>query len=595
MICCTSRRVKMKTFYRLSEFLKQHKWQYIIGIIVLLIVDGLQLISPRIIGKVTDGLTDGTLTMNQIFKYAGIILLIACFIAVLRYAWRMLVMGTARDLEFWLRNKFFAHLETLSANFYNNKKTGDLMAHATNDINALRMTFGPGIVMITDALFIPVTTIIIMLATTDIRLTLLALIPLPFIAILMGVFGKLIQKRHRDVQAAFSDLTDKVQENMAGIRVVKSFVQENYETDKFLASNENYIDKNMSLVKIFGFMFPFVMFIASLSFIIVLGYGGSLTIKGEISLGQFTSFIAYLGLLTWPMMAIGQVVNILQRGIASMKRLNEIFETEPEIIDSPEVKDITQEELKPSIEFKNLTFTYPGALQPALKDINLRIESGKTLAILGRTGSGKTTLVNLILRMYNTKEGQLAVGDNDISTIPLKTLRESIGYVPQDNFLFSTTIRDNIAFSNISMDMDRVEQAAKFAHVYDNIMEFPLKFDTMLGERGVTLSGGQKQRVSIARAIAKDPKILILDDSLSAVDTKTEEKILEGLKEVMKNRTSIIIAHRISTLKEADEIIVLDEGTIVEQGTHQELVAMNGLYNSIYQKQLLEEKLENEA
>ncbi|MDF2521545.1 MAG: transporter related [Clostridia bacterium] len=585
----------MKTFYRLSEFLKQHKWQYIIGIIVLLIVDGLQLISPRIIGKVTDGLTDGTLTMNQIFKYAGIILLIACFIAVLRYAWRMLVMGTARDLEFWLRNKFFAHLETLSANFYNNKKTGDLMAHATNDINALRMTFGPGIVMITDALFIPVTTIIIMLATTDIRLTLLALIPLPFIAILMGVFGKLIQKRHRDVQAAFSDLTDKVQENMAGIRVVKSFVQENYETDKFLASNENYIDKNMSLVKIFGFMFPFVMFIASLSFIIVLGYGGSLTIKGEISLGQFTSFIAYLGLLTWPMMAIGQVVNILQRGIASMKRLNEIFETEPEIIDSPEVKDITQEELKPSIEFKNLTFTYPGALQPALKDINLRIESGKTLAILGRTGSGKTTLVNLILRMYNTKEGQLAVGDNDISTIPLKTLRESIGYVPQDNFLFSTTIRDNIAFSNISMDMDRVEQAAKFAHVYDNIMEFPLKFDTMLGERGVTLSGGQKQRVSIARAIAKDPKILILDDSLSAVDTKTEEKILEGLKEVMKNRTSIIIAHRISTLKEADEIIVLDEGTIVEQGTHQELVAMNGLYNSIYQKQLLEEKLENEA
>lgn len=585
----------MKTFYRLSEFLKQHKWRYIMGVIVLLIVDGLQLISPRIIGIVTDGLTEGTLTVKQLYMYAGVILLIACFIAVLRYAWRMLVMGTARDLEFWVRNKFFAHLETLSASFYNNKKTGDLMAHATNDINALRMTFGPGIVMITDSLFIPITTIIIMLTTTDIRLTLMALIPLPFIAILMSIFSKLIQKRHRDVQAAFSDLTDKVQENMAGIRVVKSFVQEKYETDKFLASNENYIDKNMSLVKIFGFMFPFVMFISSLSFIIVLGYGGSLTIKGEISLGQFTSFIAYLGLLTWPMMAIGQVVNILQRGIASMKRLNEIFETEPEIIDSPEVKDITREELIPSIEFKNLTFTYPGALQPALKDINLRIESGKTLAILGRTGSGKTTLVNLILRMYNTKEGQLAVGDDDIGTIPLKTLRESIGYVPQDNFLFSTTIRDNIAFSDVSMDMDRVEQAAKFAHVYDNIMEFPLKFDTMLGERGVTLSGGQKQRVSIARAIAKDPKILILDDSLSAVDTKTEEKILEGLKEVMKNRTSIIIAHRISTLKEADEIIVLDEGTIVEQGTHQELVAMNGLYNSIYQKQLLEEKLENEA
>lgn len=585
----------MKTFWRLSEFLSKHKWQYIIGVLVLLIVDGLQLIPPRIIGIVTDGLTDGTITTNYILAYAGIVVLVAAFIAVLRYVWRMLVMGAARDLEFWLRNKFFSHLETLSPSFYNNKKTGDLMAHATNDIGALRMAFGPGIVMITDALFIPITTIIIMLFTTDIRLTLLALIPLPFIAVLMGIFGRVIQKRHKDVQAAFSDLTDKVQENMAGIRVVKSFVQEKYEIDKFLDSNNNYILKNMNLVKVFGFMFPFVSFIASLSFIIVLGYGGSLAIKGEISLGQFTSFIAYLGLLTWPMMAIGQVVNVLQRGTASMKRLNEIFDTKPDIVDGPEVQDITQEELKPSIQFNHLTFTYPGAAHPALSNINLKIEEGKTLAILGRTGSGKTTLVNLILRMYNTNKGQLAIGERDINTIPLKTLRESVGYVPQDNFLFSTTIRDNIAFSNINMDNERVEQATRFANVYDNIMEFPEKFDTILGERGVTLSGGQKQRVSIARAIAKDPKILILDDSLSAVDTKTEEKILEGLKQVMKNRTSIIIAHRISTLKEADEIIVLDEGRIVEQGTHEKLVAIGGLYNSIYQKQLLEEKLENEA
>jgi ATP-binding cassette subfamily B protein len=565
------------------------------GVIVLLIVDGLQLIPPRIIGIVTDGLTEGTITMRYIYIYAGLVILIACFIAVLRYAWRMLVMGAARDLEFWLRNKFFSHLETLSPNFYNNNKTGDLMAHATNDINALRMAFGPGVVMITDAIFIPVTTITIMLFTTDIRLTLLALLPLPFIAILIGIFGKIIQKRHKDVQAAFSDLTDKVQENMSGIRVVKSFVQESYEIDKFLGSNNNYIEKNMHLIKVFGFMSPLVTFIASLSFIVVLGYGGTLVIRDEISLGQFTSFIAYLGLLTWPMMAIGHVVNGLQRGIASMKRLNAIFEMQPDIIDGAEVQDITQEELKPSIEFNNLSFTYNGALQPALSNINLKIEEGKTLAILGRTGSGKTTLVNLILRMYNTQKGQLAIGGNDINTIPLKTLRESIGYVPQDNFLFSTTIRDNIAFSSIDMEMEKVEQATRFAHVYDNIMEFPLQFDTILGERGVTLSGGQKQRVSIARAIAKDPKILILDDSLSAVDTKTEEKILEGLKQVMRNRTSIIIAHRISTLKEADEIIVLDEGKIVEKGTHEELVAFNGLYNNIYQKQLLEEKLENEA
>ncbi|OGO76986.1 MAG: multidrug ABC transporter ATP-binding protein [Clostridiales bacterium GWB2_37_7] len=585
----------MKAFTRISEFLKQHKWQYIIGIIVLLIVDGLQLIPPRIIGIITDGLTDDTITMKSIYIYSGLVILIACFIAALRYVWRMCVMGAARDLEFWLRNKFFAHLETLSPSFYNNNKTGDLMAHATNDISALRMAFGPGVVMVTDAIFIPATTITIMLFTTDIRLTLLALLPLPFIAILMGVFGKVIQKRHKDVQAAFSDLTDTVQENMAGIRVVKSFVQEKYEIDKFLKSNNNYINQNMRLVKVFGFMFPLVTFIASLSFIIVLGYGGALVIRDEISLGQFTSFIAYLGLLTWPMMAIGYVVNVLQRGTASMKRLNVIFDIKPEIIDEMKVKDITQEDLIPSIEFKNLSFTYPDALQPALANINLKVEAGKTLAILGRTGSGKTTLVNLILRMYNTEEGQLAIGDHDINTIPLKTLRESIGYVPQDNFLFSTTIRDNIAFSNMNMDIEKIEQATRFAHVHDNIMEFPLKFDTILGERGVTLSGGQKQRVSIARAIAKDPRILILDDSLSAVDTKTEEKILNGLKQVMKNRTSIIIAHRISTLKEADEIIVLDEGKIIEKGTHEELIILDGLYNSIYQKQLLEEKLEKEA
>ncbi len=585
----------MKSFQRLREFLYEHKWHYIIGIIVLLIVNVLQLIPPRILGIATDGLTNSTISMKHIYLYAGAIVLVACLVALLRYAWRMLVMGAARDLEFWLRNKFFAHLETLSPNFYNNYKTGDLMAHATNDISSLRMTFGPGVVMMTDAIFIPITTISIMFITIDIRLTLLAILPLPFIAVLMGIFGKIIQKRHKDTQAAFSDLTDKVQENMSGIRVIKSFVQEEYEIDKFLKSNNNYIEKNMNLVKVYGFMFPLIMFIASLSFILALGYGGSLVIKDTISLGQFTSFLVYLGLLSWPMMAIGQVVNVIQRGIASMQRLNVIFDIAPEIVDGDDVKPITQEELKPSIEFKNLSFTYPGAEQPSLSNINLIIEEGKTLAILGRTGSGKTTLVNLILRTYNLEKGQLFIGGHDINEIPLKTLRESVGYVPQENFLFSTSIRDNIAFSNTNMDIEKVEQATKFAYVYDNIMEFPQKFDTMLGERGVTLSGGQKQRVSIARAIAKDPEILILDDSLSAVDTKTEAKILEGLKQVMKNRTSIIIAHRISTLKDADEIIVLDEGKIVEKGSHEELIAFNGLYNNIYHKQLLEEKLENEA
>lgn len=583
----------MKTFRHLREFLKENRWRYIIGVFVLLIVDGLQLVTPRILGNITDKLSSNNLTITGIYKYVAIIIAAAVAIAVMRYVWRMLVIGNSRNLEYWLRNKLFSHLELMSQNFFNNHKTGDLMAHATNDIQAVRQAFGIGIVMMTDSIFLTVVTIVIMLATVDIRLTAVALIPLPFIALTMGIFGKWVNSRFKSVQESFSYLTENVQESISGIRVIKSFVQESKEIEKFSVRNQDYVDKNMHLIRIWGAMFPLVSFVASLSFLIALGYGGSMVIDGEISLGQYVSFIAYLGLLTWPMMAVGWVINILQRGMASMERINEILDTEPEIIDGSDTLEI--EDYSPHVEFRNLTFTYPGASAPALSEINLRIEEGKTLAVIGRTGSGKTTLVNLIMRLYNTNSGELLVGGHDISNIPLKTLRRNIGYVPQDNFLFSVSIRDNIAFADTSMGEPQVESASQIAQVYDNIMEFPQKFDTILGERGVTLSGGQKQRVSIARALAKDPKILILDDSLSAVDTKTEEKILQGLKEIMKNKTSIIISHRISTIKDADEIIVLDEGQIIERGTHEELIRKQGLYNSIYQKQLLEEKLVNEA
>ena len=586
----------MRTYIHLKEFLQQYKWRYIWGIVMLIVVDGLQLITPKLLGKITDMLGSNTLTMKDIYKYIILIILVASGIAALRFAWRMLVMGTSRQLEYWLRNKFFAHLELLSPSFFNNRKTGDLMAHATNDINAVRMAFGPGIVMITDAVFLTISTIAILVLTIDIRLTLVALIPLPVIAIMMLIFSKTVMERNKEIQEAFSTLTDRVQESISGIRVVKSFVQEKKEIEKFAKANQENVDKNMSFIKLWGAMFPLVAFISLLSFLITLGYGGSLVIDNRISLGQFVSFVAYLGLLTWPMMAVGWVVNMLQRGTASMTRLNDILNTAPDIYDGENVDTtIDINNLEAGIEFRDLTFTYPGAGVPALKNINIKLEKGKTLAILGKTGSGKTTLVNLLLRLYNVPENKLILGNTDINQIPLKVLRSSIGYVPQDNYLFSTTIRQNIAFANPELSMDKVEEAAKTAQVYDNVIEFPDKFDTMMGERGVTLSGGQKQRVSIARAIAKNPKLLILDDSLSAVDTKTEEKILEGLKQIMKNRTSIIIAHRISTIKDADEIIVLDEGKIIERGTHEQLVALNGLYNSIYQKQLLEEKIENEA
>jgi len=573
----------------MKDFFSKYKWKYILGIFVLLFVDGLQLITPKILGYVTDSINTHKLSMKEIYFYAFLIILIAIFIAVFRYVWRMLIVGSSRDLEFWLRNKLFAHLEKLSLNYFYHHKTGDLMAHATNDINAVRMAFGIGVVMMTDAIFLTSSTIIIMIVSIDIKFTLLALTPFPFVAFIVMFFGKLIQKRFKNVQEAFSNLTDKAQESFSGIRVIKSFVQEESEIINFAKSNDANLRANMHLVKIWGAMFPLVLFLSALSFVITLYYGGTLVIDKVITLGQLVSFIAYLELLTWPMMAIGYVINVLQRGIASITRLNEILDTEPEIKDNDNTLDI--DDFEETIEFNNLSFTYPGAKVPALSDINIKLEKGKTLAVIGKTGSGKSTLANLLLRLYNVEDGSILIGGYDINRIPLSVLRRKIGYVPQDNFLFSCTIRENIAFADENLPFEKIEEAAKITSVYDDIMSFPEKFDTLLGERGVTLSGGQKQRVSIARAIAKNPGIMIFDDCLSAVDTKTEEKILGNLKEVTRDRTSIIIAHRISTVKHADEIIVLDEGRITERGTHDELVALGGYYSRIYHKQLLEEKI----
>jgi ATP-binding cassette, subfamily B, multidrug efflux pump len=582
---------RMSSFKTLKNFFIENKWPYILGILWLLAVDLLQLFVPEILRRFTDQMVANTATFQDLYRYGIYILLVGIGIAFFRFLWRMYINTISRKLEYELRNRLFFNLQGLSTQYFNKHKTGDLMAHATNDINAVRMALGPGIVMITDAFFITVVAVTMMIITTDYRLTFFALLPLPVLATIIGKFGKVVNHRFKSVQEAFSNLTDTVQENLMGIRVVKSYVQEDAEIDKFQDKNHRLFNENMLLVKLFGMFFPIVQFVSSISYLIVILYGGILVVYGQISLGDFIAFNTYLALLIWPMMAVGWVINVLQRGAASMDRINKILDAKPDIMDSPEAKAMN---INGSITFDNVSFCYPDSKAYALKDFSMHIPAGKSLGVIGRTGSGKTTIVSVLLRLYDVDQGNIYIDDQAIKKIKLKSLREQIGYVDQDSFLFSTTIARNIAFGLDEFTQEEVERAAKSAQIHENIISFPKKYETFVGERGITLSGGQKQRVSIARALIKEPKILILDDSLSAVDTDTEEKILESLKRERKGKTSIIIAHRISTIKECDQIIVVDEGKILEQGVHEELLKNKQLYYELYQKQLLEEKILNE-
>jgi len=559
------------------------------------VINILQILAPRVTGYVVDGLQERTIESRNLWIYPAIILLISLFSFISHFLSRVQIMGAGNLFDYETRNAMFKHLLDLSIRFFQRKGTGNIMALATNDLSAVRMTLSRGMMLVVDTLILLISSLIIMINTVNLRLTFLVAIPFPFIVFVMVRFGRIIHRRFRRVQESFADITRKAQENIAGIRVIKAFVQEENEKENFDRLNQENFERNMDLVRIQGLFFPLITLLSSISYLIALVYGGNLILNGQITLGDFIAFNGYIGIIVRPIGFIGRIINFIQRGKASLQRIEELFDEKPEIRDAePKMAQNEQKGLlKGRIEFKNLTFSYEPDQQPVLKNINLVIEPGKTLGIIGRVGSGKSTIVNLILRIYNPLErGQLLIDGQDIMDIPLQKLRDSIGYVPQDNFLFSTSIFNNIAFNPYDLGMDDVRRAARISQIDETIMEFPDQYDTLLGERGVNLSGGQKQRVSIARALIKDPTILILDDCLSAVDTNTEKKILEELRPFMENRTCIIIAHRISTIQHADEIIVLDDGEIIERGTHQELLDQKGYYYKLYNRQLLEQAIE---
>jgi ATP-binding cassette subfamily B multidrug efflux pump len=573
----------------LKRYVMKYKWFYIFGVLILLLVDYMQLFIPKIIGMVTDGIKDGSMASEGIITMVMTLIGVTLVMALSRIGWRYCIIGSSKKIERDLRADLFEKWVELDAQYFNAHKTGNLMAYATNDLNAIRMMVGPGVITIFDAVIMTFLVIGQMAFDINLQLTLVAIIPMPFIAWGSYYFGKIIKRRFKIKQEAFALLSDKVQEAFSGIKVIKSFVQEYYDLKGFDVIAEDNYDKNLKLAKLSAFLNPLVIFLVGTSLLISIGYGGYLTMVNEITIGEFVAFNQYILMLSWPMQAIAMGINTFAQGSASVKRIDEVLQVQAVVQDEEGAKAL--EQVEGNIKLSHLNFNFPDNNQQGLIDVNLDIKKGETLAILGRTGSGKSTLVNLLLRIYNAPEGSIYIDGKDIMKATVQSVREHIAYVPQDNFLFSDTIASNIAFGADHLTKEQIEEAARKADVHRNIMDFPEKYDTVVGERGTTLSGGQKQRVSIARALILDAPILILDDSLSAVDTKTEELILENLKEVREGKTNIIIAHRISTVRHADHIVVLEEGRVAEYGNHESLLEMQGIYADMYEKQQLEEEL----
>jgi ATP-binding cassette, subfamily B, multidrug efflux pump len=588
----------------LLPYLKRYRWGFVAGIFCIFLSNGAWIFLPQVIRHAIDDLNAGV-TSAKLLHFAWQMLEVAAIRGVFLFLTRWIVIGISRDIEYDLRNDLFAHLETLSYSYYQRMRTGDIMARVTNDLNAVRMLLGPAIMYSANTFVFTAGALFFMVLISP-KLTFYAFLPLPLVSLVIQHFGRRIHERFERIQAMFSDISARAQENFSGARVIRAYVQEEAEISAFEDANQEYISRSLKLVRLMGMLWPTLELMLGLAMVLVLWMGGrevlhgqtvvnlvsslgtrtTLLLPGSVTVGDFAAFNIYMMQLTFPVIALGWVVNIFQRGTASLGRLNEILQEQPEIKDEAAARDLP---VQGEIEFRGLNFAYDG--KPVLHDLNLRIPAGTSMAIVGPTGSGKTTLVNLIPRIYDAAPGMVLVDGRPIREFSLASLRNSIGFVPQETFLFSDRIRENIALGVESATDQQIHDAAEAANIAQDIEGFPEQYQTMVGERGITLSGGQKQRTAIARALIRNPRILILDDALSSVDTQTEDKILNHLREVMQGRTTLFISHRVSTVRNADRIAVLHEGRIVESGTHDELLALNGYYSDLYNKQLLEEEL----
>lgn len=579
----------MRNLLTLKKYFIRYKTKLYWGMLFILISNSMTVYLPILLKDSINELQRNT-TTDILLRYAALIVGTSLIAGIFRYLIRQTIIVVSREIEYDLRGDFWSHIQKLPLRYFQNNSTGNIMSHATNDINAVRMFIGPAVMYSIDTSVRLIIVVAIMISI-NFPLTILALLPLPILSFGVYRVGKLIHEKYTKIQENFSQLTARAQENFSGIRVIKSYVREANEIRRWNELSKEFLRKNMNLVRIQAVIMPILTIITGISIIVVIWVGGGKVISGEMNLGEIAAFVMYLSILIWPVIAFGWVMNIIQQAEASMKRLNKIF-AEPYEIDDSSLTDFSVKELKGEIEFKNVSFKYSDTLPEVLKEINLKIPVGSTLAIVGHTGSGKTSLINLIPRLYDVTSGEILIDGNNVKIIPLDVMRTNIAVVQQESFLFSDTVYGNISYGLKEIDKNRVHEVSRIANFDKDVETFPNGFETLVGERGITFSGGQKQRASLARALATNPKILILDDSFSAVDTHTEEEILKNLKEFMKNRTSIIISHRISTVKDADKIIVLANGRIAEQGTHDELVSLNGLYADLHYKQLLEKELE---
>jgi len=595
----------------LFPYVRRYWKGYVAGTVSVFLNNGVWILFPWVIKIAIDDLRVGV-TSQKLYYYSAALAGIAIFKGIFQFLTRWIVIGISREIEFDLRNDLFRHLESLSYSFYQRTRTGDIMARATNDLNAVRMLLGPAIMYSANTIVFTAGALIFMVSISP-RLTLWTFLPLPIASVIIQYFGRQIHERFERIQAMFSDISARTQENFSGARVIRAYAQEEAEIAAFETDNKEYIARSLRYVRIMGMLWPTLETMLGIAIVLVLYLGGREVINGRITVGEFVAFQTYMVQLTWPVIALGWVIGTFQRGTASLARINEILVVKPEIADNPKEITVTPDEpIRGDIEFRDLTFRYPAdtlaaaakedgagsAIRaansgtPVLQNVNLRIAAGTSLAIVGPTGSGKSTLVSLIPRIYDAEPGMVLIDGRPIREYPLASLRRIVGFVPQETFLFSDTIRENIAFGAENATDEDLRNAAEAARIAHDIESFPDKYNTTVGERGITLSGGQKQRTAIARAVIRQPRILILDDALASVDTQTEDQILSHLRELMRNRTTIFISHRVSTARNADRIAVLHHGQIVEYGTHDELVALNGYYTDLYNKQLLEEELE---